>query len=256
MSDVALQHRLRSAASSVTGRIRAHNEDAYAVDPAGRFVLLADGMGGHQAGEVASHLAIEVVGDRLASAADPAAREDLLEAIWAAHQAVSRAATAPDRAGMGCTLAILAVRATTEEQPPGLAAANVGDSRILHLRDGRLRQLSQDHTVAAQARAAGLAMTRSQELLADHTLTQAVGCSEYLAPHLATMTWRVDDRFLLASDGLTDLVTPVDIAAVLGSGRDVASCCEVLVDLALQRGGHDNITVIVCQPADTPEVGP
>jgi protein phosphatase len=256
MTDVTLEHRFRSAAISVTGRVRTHNEDAYAVDPAGRFVVLADGMGGHQAGEVASQLAIEVVGDRLAGAVDPAAREDLLEAIWAAHQAVGRAATAPDRAGMGCTLAILAVRPSSGGRQPGLSAANVGDSRILHLRDGRLRQLSQDHTVAAQARAAGLAMSPSQALLADHTLTQAVGCSEYLAPHVVTTTWQRDDRFLLASDGLTDLVSPTEIAAVLGSGRDVASCCQVLTDLALERGGHDNITVIVCEPADIPEVAP
>jgi PPM family protein phosphatase len=255
MSGVALQHRLRSAASSVTGRIRTHNEDAYAVDPAGRFVLLADGMGGHQAGEVASHVAVEVVYDLLTTSPDGTTRDAVFGAIWAAHQEIARAAAAdPDRAGMGCTLAILAVRPANEG--PGTVAANVGDSRILHLRAGHLRQLSQDHTVAAQARTAGLAMSPSQELLADHTLTQAVGCSEYLAPHLVEVSWQVDDRFLLASDGLTDLVSSEDIAAVLGSGGDEERCCEVLVELALERGGHDNITVVVCQTADTPEVTP
>ena len=249
---------LRWAADSDPGLVRDHNEDAYVCDPGGRFLIVADGMGGHLAGEVASSIAVEVVQEHLAalSGTSPTMPDALLSCIALAHEEVARAADDdPERTGMGCTLAILAVAeaasasGSSGAKPSGtLWAANVGDSRIYRLHSGHLEQLSRDHTVAAQARVAGIDLSASQGLLAEHTLTQAIGCGDYLAPFVTEIAWQHDDTFLLCSDGLSDLVDDAYLTTVLREATELEAACTTLIQLALASGGHDNVTVIVARP--------
>lgn len=248
---------LRWAADTHPGLVRDHNEDAYACDPDGRFLILADGMGGELAGEVASRIAVEAARERLATLSGTTVKmpDALLSCVGHAHEAVTNAAEGdPERTGMGCTLAIIAIPPdddgpTARARPPGpLWAANVGDSRIYRLHAGRLEQLSIDHTVASQARLAGIGMSASQALLAEHTLTQAIGCGDYLAPHVEEVAWDQDDTFLLCSDGLTDLVDDATLTTILRDATDLEDTCSNLIQLALANGGHDNITVIVARP--------
>ena len=249
---------LRWAADSHPGTVRDHNEDAYACDPAGSFLILADGMGGELAGEVASSIAVEATRERLTTlpVASTSMPDALLSCIAHAHEAVAKAAAHdPERTGMGCTLAIVAVSTADRVHAPSegpcrtIWAANVGDSRIYRLHGGRLEQLSIDHTVASQARLAGIELSSSQALLAEHTLTQAIGCGEFLAPHVAEVVWDRDDTFLLCSDGLTDLVDGAHLTAVLRDATDLEDACSTLIQLALDGGGHDNVTAIVARPS-------
>jgi PPM family protein phosphatase len=238
--------RLRWAADSHPGLLRENNEDAYACDPNGRFLILADGMGGHLAGEVASRIAVDTVRVVLPTllSSGLVAGDALSRAVATAHEEVLRSAASDlERAGMGCTLAIVALTGPDET----LWALNVGDSRIYWLRGDALTQVSRDHTVLAQARSAGIPLSASQELLADHTLTQAIGCEGYLAPATSHLAWRPGDSLLLCSDGLTDLVPDDRIRAVLRADTDPAVACRALVELALAGGGHDNVTVIVAR---------
>jgi protein phosphatase len=235
--------RLSSFAGSDVGRARSGNEDSYFC---GRTVFaVADGLGGHQGGEVASAAAVAPLaaldGRELATPAEAA--EALAAAIQEANSAIlDRAAGDPSLWGMGTTMTAAAVTADGH-----LQLAHVGDSRAYLLRDGALEQLTTDHTVVAELVRRG---RLTPELAAVHPersiLTRAVG----LDPRIPVDTpdaleLRAGDQYLLCSDGLTEAVPDPAIVELLSGTEDGDAACRSLIDAANEAGGPDNITVVL-----------
>lgn len=260
--------KLRSARATDVGMVRDHNEDSLYVDPDSRFFIVADGMGGHAAGEVASAMAVEQVRDALLAASDnldefAAGPTDegrrsvvgvLENAVRAAHQAVfSRGASETDKQGMGTTLDVLLITGTEA------FVAHVGDSRTYLLRDGKAAQVTTDHTVAEVLVIEGkLSVEEAQASPLRTILVNAIGVSADVGVEMSHVRLRTGDRLLLCSDGLHDYFPSEDeIASHLLGGEPDAGLTE-MVELAKQRGGHDNITGIVvevleCEAAPAPE---
>jgi len=225
------------AAATHRGRVRANNEDSYSPDASGRgpgpvLVMVADGMGGAVGGEVASKTAVEnaVVGDGV-----PAERAER------ANQAVfERTMTDPGLAGMGTTLTIV------EFGADGIArVAHVGDTRAYIWHDGEIKQITDDHTLIAEHLAAGRI---SQNDAASHpqrsVLTRVLGIGPDLEIDSMEIKVAPDDRFLICSDGLTNMVGDELIADVLAAGTP-EEVAWTLIEQANRAGGHDNITVVV-----------
>lgn len=229
--------------ASDVGRVRTHNEDAVRVDAARGLVLVADGMGGHAAGEVASRLAVDTTHEALAGAADRGVRGEALEAeltaaVAAAGTAITRRAEAePGCRGMGTTLLACVL------DPAGLfRLAHIGDSRGYLLRDGALQQLTRDHTwVQREVDAGRLSAARARRHPLSNVITRALGADSHEPPDLLRGELRPGDLLLLATDGLTGMVDDDDLATLL---RDVPSEAlpQALVDAANAQGGTDNIS--------------
>jgi len=234
--------RLRSFAGTDVGRVRSGNEDSYF---SGRTVFaVADGLGGHQGGEVASATALEPLAALDGHAfADPGeAAAALAEAIRAGNAAVlDRAAGDPDLWGMGTT--VTAAAAAGERF---LQLAHVGDSRAYLLREGRFEQLTTDHTVVGELVRRGRLTPAQAAIHPERSiLTRAVG----LDPSIPVDTpdpleLHPGDQVLLCSDGLTEAVTDEDIAGLLAT-PDGDAACRALIDAANAAGGPDNITVVL-----------
>jgi protein phosphatase len=239
---------VRAAAGTNVGRRRRINEDRYAVAPELGLFLVADGMGGHNAGQVASELAaqaaLRAVGTLLEAPLSPA--EKLRFAVGSANRAIFDAARArPELAGMGTTLvAVLA-------HDGRLALAHVGDSRAYLVRGGRIRQLTDDHSVVGE-------LVRRREISADaarehphrHVLTRALGVRPTVEPDLAELSPAAGDVFALCSDGLTAHVRDEEIADHAGPSSEPEKAVDALIDLANARGGEDNITVVLLRWED------
>jgi PPM family protein phosphatase len=235
--------RLSSFAGSDVGRARSGNEDSYFC---GRTVFaVADGLGGHQGGEVASAAAVAPLaaldGRELATTAEAA--EALAAAIQEANSAIlDRAAGDPSLWGMGTTMTAAAVTADGH-----LQLAHVGDSRAYLLRDGALEQLTTDHTVVAELVRRG---RLTPELAAIHPersiLTRAVGLDARVPVDTPDpLDLRPGDQCLLCSDGLTEAVPDPTIAELLSTDEDGNAACRSLIDAANEAGGPDNITVVL-----------
>ena len=234
---------LRSAVRTDVGLRRRANEDSYAIAEDVGLYLVADGMGGHTAGKVASQLASESavrslrsLGGEVVSLADK-----LHFAVTASNREVFDESQAkPQLAGMGTTL--VGLLAGGER----IALAHVGDSRAYLVRAGRIRQLTDDHSLVAE-------LVRRREITEHaahghphrHVLTRALGVRRSVEPDLVELTPEEEDRFVLCSDGLTGLVADDEIAEIAASGRDLDVACERLVELANSRGGDDNITALI-----------
>ena len=234
---------IRSAALSDIGCLRQANEDAYWLDPQGELYLLADGMGGQRAGEVASRLAIELFQQVLSEGAIYGATfgEALEEVILWVHarlKELSRRDLQLHR--MGTTL--LAAR---YKAPNVLWVGHVGDCRAYRLRAGRLRLLTEVHTIFNQVRKSKRVAGEIIDPALKHQLSQVVGSSEWIAPQILKLKMEPGDRYLLCSDGLPDMLPDADIEEILGMPQEPAQLCQALVTAANQRGGKDNITVIV-----------
>ena len=237
------------------GRRRETNEDAFAVSDEGAFCVLCDGMGGHSSGEVASRMAVDIVADRLRRLL-PSAEErrrrsrgemtrvkeslpDLIqEWLRAANNAIyERGAAEPGvqlGRNMGTTVALLCV---VEDLA---LVAHVGDSRIYRLRGERIEPLTRDHSVTAPEVGNGKSGRKRKYV------TRALGTKPEVVPDVLTVDVRPGDFFVLCSDGLTDLVTDGEIAhAVRERMAEAANIPAALVNLANERGGRDNITVII-----------
>ncbi len=233
--------RLEAAAKTDRGRVRERNEDAML---AGETVFaVADGMGGHLAGDVAATTALEPVraldGRVFPDAAT--ARAALLDAILAANAAVvSKAADEPGLRGMGTTLTATIVEGRR------LHVGHVGDSRAYLVRDGEMTQLTRDHTLVAHLIEEGQI---TEEEAASHPhrsiITRAIGVDVDLEIDTLTIDLQDDDEVILCSDGLTGPVNDDEIRAVLLEQDDVDAAAEALVDLANEHGGADNITVVL-----------
>lgn len=235
-----------SAARTDQGRIRAHNEDNYLLRPDIGLFAVADGMGGHAAGEVASALAVQQL--ELAFANVPAGAEstaiaDGLEgAVASAGHAIVRAGADDARQrGMGTTLTAMAM--SREEE--SYRIAHVGDSRAYLLRNGVLTQISVDHTWVQQQVDRGLLTPdNAWRHPLSSILTRALGTEQELEIDSFSGTTRDGDIFMLCSDGLTQVLRDPDIHAVLISERSIEEMVDRLIAEANERGGPDNVTVV------------
>jgi protein phosphatase len=222
-------------ASSDVGVVRDHNEDSYLIKPP--LFIVADGMGGHAAGEVASRLAVQSFSNSdLTDSSDP---EAIRHAVAEANRLVFESATGSTQ-GMGTTCALLLVG-------DGIAhVANVGDSRVYLLRADELTQLSKDHTLAAEMVDQGL-ISAEQGLGNDggSQITRALGGGDTVNSDTATVVLKLRDRFMLCSDGLSSMVADDDITKILLKSKAAQEAAENLVAAANEAGGDDNVTVIV-----------
>lgn len=234
------------AACSDVGRVRMHNEDVIDVDARRGWALLADGMGGHHGGDVAARLAVGTLADRLASGYSPGWRADeiaavLAEAVHAANDGIRReAARDAARAYMGTTL-VAAVWAGGQ-----VVCAHVGDSRLYRLHAGRFARLTRDHSVVQDHLDAGLI----DDEQARHSpfrgmLTRGIGVDVVVTPEIARHDAQPGDRFLLCSDGLTDMLHDDEIAALLAAPGSPDAIAASLVEAANRCGGRDNVSVVV-----------
>jgi serine/threonine protein phosphatase PrpC len=226
-------------AASDPGRVRPANEDA-AVAEDGLFAV-ADGMGGHAAGEIASRVAVEAL--------RTSAGDGLVEAVRVANRAVlDRAAEDPALRGMGTTMCALAL---VEGEPPQVLVVNVGDSRAYLYRDGELQQLTDDHNLVAELEREGR-ITREEALVHPqrNIITRVLGND----PDVEVDEFPVDvfrgDRFLICSDGLFNEVRDDAIADVLRTKKGPQEAADELVRRANAGGGRDNISVVVVDVVD------
>jgi protein phosphatase len=231
---------LQMAGVTDPGRRRSRNEDDIAFDADGGFAILADGMGGHNAGDVASRLVVETLTASLrAEVGEAPAR--LKRALVEANRRVhSQAQAAVEHTGMGAT--VVAALFT----PRRLLVAHVGDARLYRWRAGRLQPLTADHSLVQELVASGM-LTPEDARRSPHrnVVTRAIGIGPQVAVEVSSHPRRRGDRLLLCSDGLTDLVDEAAIAAILAAGRPPEATALDLVALANERGGTDNVSVII-----------
>jgi protein phosphatase len=241
--------RLRFGAATDVGRMRTNNEDSYLSERP--VAAVADGMGGHNAGEVASAIAIEELAALRGKGPWPnekAATDDLKRAIVRANRRIREAAAA-DRElnGMGTTLVAVL------EDGDSVHLANVGDSRAYLLRQGELTQVTVDHTLVQELVDDGRLSPKDAERHPQRSMiTRALGVDHQVEIDLFTYKLLPGDRLVLCSDGLSDVLNPPQIRNALLRVRDPQQAAERLVALAVEGGGPDNITVIVI---DTERVG-
>ena len=221
------------------GRVRAINQDDFGAGD--DLFVLADGMGGHRGGEVAS---AEAVAGVLGSF-DERTRAGLARAVDRANQAVfGRAAGDVDLFGMGTTLCALAL--ARSEGGDVLAVANVGDSRVYRYGDGRLTQVSDDHSLVADlVRAGDLTEEEAVRHPQRNILTRALGIESALSVDTWELSIQADDRYLLCSDGLFNEIDDDRIAALLAGHDNPELTAATLVRAAVDAGGHDNVTALV-----------
>ena len=246
--------RLSSAGATDRGRKRANNEDSFLALEELRLFAVADGVGGQEAGEVASSIAVETLAesmpdllgreDRTPPAGTGSGAEREPSALRAAVSLVNKrileaVRERPELAGMGTTLTTLLF---SQRQAH---LAHIGDSRAYLLRSGRLRQLTVDHSlVADQVRAGAMTKQQARTSALRHVITRALGLEVAAAPDLQRQDVRTGDLFLLGSDGLTEMVEDAAIRKVLASSEPAAAVRE-LIDAANAAGGADNITAVV-----------
>ena len=234
------------ATKTDAGRVRTNNEDSILVDQKRGIFLLADGMGGHNAGEVASKLAVDAAHDYLKDRISTIESDDELlsaldAAIMRAHEAIKESAHASDiqLRGMGTTLVAL----VTKNEKAYICHA--GDSRAYLLRDS-LKQLTKDHTMGEYLVEQKIMSREKVPAQQWHTLTQAVGTGENLIPDKNKIGLKSGDILLLCSDGLTDMLENVEIAALLKNDKNnMNKIADSLLAEANNRGGRDNISLIL-----------
>ena len=248
--------RIRSCGKSDIGRVRKVNQDAFRCDDELGLYIVADGMGGHAAGEVAAQEAVQAIHDMIARGHDvvrdflraPATRESsrvicrLLESAVqsATYLVYGMAEQKPNYQGMGTTVSALLLAGAY-----GITA-QVGDTRIYCVRGDDAVQLTEDHTLVNWQIREGM-LTPDEAARSPHrnVITRAVGNHDYVQVDTQIVSVRIGDKFLICSDGLHGYVKRGEIPAVMAG--DLGAACETLVSLANQRGGRDNITAVAIE---------
>lgn len=252
--------KILSAGGTDKGRTRKNNEDSFLVDDGLRLYAVADGIGGHQGGEVASRMAVETLREMMK---DYAARKGktpayglsagIDPAVSALSYAFKLANTKlretgwrdPRFSGMGTTMTAVLLKGTTAH------LAHIGDSRAYLLRAGGLDQLSEDHgVVAEQVRSGLISPEQARRSPYRHLITRAIGIDpELLLDHRA-VDMKKNDTLLLCTDGLTEMVEDPEITRIVSNAASPAAAAEKLIAAANDRGGVDNITVVVIKIAE------
>ena len=238
--------RLRCFGKSDNGLRRAENEDTFVVMPEFSLFLVADGMGGEAAGELASRIfadaAVEIFSTTHAASEDE--RLDLVQrAFTLAHDRIrEHVSKHPHHGGMGCTAELASFLGDS------CLLGHVGDSRTFLCRDGILRQLTRDHSLIQDQLDQGLITSaEAKKHPLRNVLLRAVGVNDNLGVDLLKGKIQPGDVFLLCSDGLSDMVDEAAIAAILSSPLSCAEKGDRLIELAKTAGGYDNITVVLCE---------
>ena len=254
---MALKNKISTALLSDTGRVRNNNEDAVAELPDLGLMVLADGMGGYNAGEIASGIAISTILDITQrewkdlehGLIDPDTGYSvealmLKRAVEAAHNTIFQVSQSqPQCAGMGTTVVACILHADI------LSIAYVGDSRLYRFRDGRLEQITRDHSLLEELIARGhYTREEAMNLVRKNIVTRALGVEDAVAVDLIEDTLEVGDLLLLCSDGLNDMVSDEVIGLTLGKYADnVDRAAKELIRLALENGGKDNVSVALAR---------
>jgi serine/threonine protein phosphatase PrpC len=234
------------------GLIRQNNEDSWKLLKDEQFLVLADGMGGHQAGEVASKEAVErlcfLFQQRMNLSYKAIAQAERLikELIQEVNIMIYRLGREnPNLRGMGTTLCCLFFH------PEGLIYGHVGDSRIYRFSHGQLKQLTRDHSLLRELIELGqLSEQQAEDFLYKNIITKAIGTEPNVEPAIAHIAVEAGDIFLMCTDGLSDLVCFEEIQEVLQHSSSIAEAASLLVKKAKQKGGYDNITVILVKVKD------
>lgn len=261
---------IKAAGLTDVGLKREGNEDSFSTDDELRLYVVADGMGGHLAGEVASRMAVDLINksfrewtksetpeEELFGNPDPSLSRTgnyIRGSIQFANRVIHEMATQYEQYhGMGTTVAILAV------MPGMIISANAGDSPIYMIRNGIIEKISRDHTIVAEQIEMGVMTPEEAEASPmKHMLTRNLGSAEEVEPDVFEIQPANNDRFVLASDGLTDLVSEEEILAMAESQDNPEALCKDFISIALERGGHDNTTVATVHLSgiDKQNVGP
>ena len=235
---------LRWGTATDPGRVRPGNEDS--VLAVAQVFAVADGMGGHAAGEVASAVALQTIAARIGQR--PASIASVTDVVRAANEAVYRRSLAEPTDPRHGHHARPGGAGTGADGKDHLVVANVGDSRVYLCTDGELRQLTRDHSYVEEMLAAGqITADEARRHPHRHVVTRVVG----IEPSVAVDTWLVTpepgDRYLICSDGLVDEVTDEDIARIITAAPDPQTAADTLVTAANEAGGRDNISVVVVE---------
>jgi protein phosphatase len=233
------------------GRARSNNEDSVATDDAVALAVLADGMGGYNAGEVASHMATSFIATELgrwlreasSQASDAEVRRAMDICVENANRAIFEAANAnPQYAGMGTTLVVAVFREGR------LLLGHVGDSRCYRLRGGKLSQITRDHSLLQEQIDAGLITPEQAAFSANKNLvTRAVGVEDNVLLETHQHEVQSGDMYLLCSDGLSDMVDDAGLEQLLQAHDELPECARALISAANDAGGKDNISVILAR---------
>jgi PPM family protein phosphatase len=257
---VHLKGKIRCVGATDTGRVREHNEDTIGTDPDVGLVVLADGMGGYKSGEVASGIAVrtllglikEAVELQDLTVTDPEtglSRPGILlrDAIHRANKIIYQTArTQPNCEGMGTT--VVAGLFFDDK----LTIAHVGDSRMYRLRDSRLEQVTQDHSLMQELVSRGFyTPEEAARAAAKNFVTRALGVEPTVEVEVTEIPVAKDDLFLLCSDGLSDMVEDDDIQLTISTfGANLETLAKQLVLLSNENGGRDNISVVLARVLD------
>jgi PPM family protein phosphatase len=237
--------KMESFGKTDIGLRRPDNEDVFYVDPRRRFCLVADGMGGAAAGEVASFIFAESVRE-IFSKASERFQTETTELVRAAFQKANRKILDhirqnPHHKGMGCTAELLAFNDNE------IVLGHIGDSRTYRYRNGRLEQVTRDHSLVQEQVEKGLITPlEAKKHHLRNVILRAVGITKSIEMDLVRITPRDNDLFMMCSDGLTDLVHDDQICTILALQTNLEQKVQRLIDLAKAAGGYDNITVVLC----------
>ncbi len=254
---------MRAVGAGLTdvGLQREHNEDSFAVVPAYDLYVVADGMGGHQAGDVASKMAAQIIPEFFESAAleevtwpfsfDPSLSEEenrLVTGIRLANRSICElGASSSEHQGMGTTV----VASLFSPRRSRIYIAHVGDSRAYRIRNGQIEQVTRDHSLVNDYLAAMPDMSEEQRSeLPKNVITRALGMQDQVAVDVGSFDAQVGDVYLLCSDGLSGMVDDDELGRIISSSKDLMLTCQELVNTANEHGGEDNVTAVLIRLED------
>jgi len=241
---------LIAAGKTDTGVVRSNNEDNFIVDERRRLLVVADGMGGHAAGEVASKMAVSIISDHLLGRQKfvgaynntySPSTNNLNSALRLANLAIFEAAeSTPKLHGMGTTVVAVLICGNR------LSIAHIGDSRVYLVRSGNIEQLTDDHSVVNEQVSRHL-ITREDAANSStkNYLTKAVGINAEVEADLSELTLLNDDILVLCTDGLSNMITDDIMMEIISSAEEPAAICDLLINTANANGGKDNITAVI-----------
>jgi serine/threonine protein phosphatase PrpC len=238
--------RIHTFGKSDTGLVRKNNEDSFAVDIEAGFCTVADGMGGAAAGEIASSIFVETAAEIFSphgSFSEEQRVGQMQKTFTLANQRIlDHIQSNPDHKGMGCTAELLAIT------DAGFVLGHMGDSRTYRLRNSQLKQITKDHSLVQDQLDQGIITPeQAAKHLQRNVILRAVGTTQNPSLDLIRGRTYPGDRFLLCSDGLTDMVSDEIIFETLTGYPDLSEAIDVLIGLAKDGGGKDNITVVLLQ---------
>jgi protein phosphatase len=231
---------VKSAGLTNPGRVRKKNQDSFSLDPGNKIFIVADGMGGHFGGEIASQTTVKVINEYYLENFDNPVEKIITEAINKANNQIFKL-----RKNMGTTLELIIIK--------DLKAfiGHVGDSRIYRIRNNKLEILTNDHTRIKELMDSGQLTPEEASLYPfQHVITRAVGIEVEVNIDIFSTDIQADDIFIMCSDGLTgdmakSIVTDEELIKVCGGSDEPEDWCQKFIDIANEKGGPDNITVVI-----------